>query len=328
MIVDGVVYGTTPTMKLFALDGSSGNKKWIFDPYNGSYKNHGTGVNRGLNIYRDQNEDRILYATFSKLYAINAKDGKLIQSFGKQGSVDLKKGLGRQVEDMGLVVNTPGVIFKDKLILGHRTSESIGAVPGHIRAFNVYSGKIEWKLNPTYFDVALRIQDLMVLRIIKDNNWNRPVYFAVTVSPTSMLNLEEYLTMEGLAYRLSNNTSQIIDADAMTNNLLSIIGDESWFIDYNKNYNNNTNLSISKTYQPGYIYRNLANDNIYVDPQLGRLIQNYRTGFTRLAISHYLNKNFGKAEKVFKWFDRITWDRVFTQAKLHTFLSVLNKKRP
>ena len=160
------------------------------------------------------------------------------------------------------------------------------------------TGKIEWELKPTYLDVALRVQDLMVLYIIRDNNWNRPIYFAVTVSPTSMLNLDEYLTMEGLAYRLSNNTSQIIDVDAMTNNLLSIIGDESWFIDYNKNYNNNTNLSISKTYQPGYIYRNLANDNIYVDPQLGRLIQNYRTGFTRLAISHYLDKNFGKAEKV------------------------------
>ena len=160
------------------------------------------------------------------------------------------------------------------------------------------TGKIEWELKPTYFDVALRVQDLMVLYIIRDNNWNRPIYFAVTVSPTSMLNLDEYLTMEGLAYRLSNNTSQIIDVNAMTNNLLSIIGDESWFIDYNKNYNNNTNLSISKTYQPGYIYRNLANDNIYVDPQLGRLIQNYRTGFTRLAISHYLDKNFGKAEKV------------------------------
>ena len=160
------------------------------------------------------------------------------------------------------------------------------------------TGKIEWELKPTYFDVALRVQDLMVLYIIRDNNWNRPIYFAVTVSPTSMLNLDEYLTMEGLAYRLSNNTSQIIDVDAMTNNLLSIIGDESWLIDYNKNYSNNTNLSISKTYQPGYIYRNLANDNIYVDPQLGRLIQNYRTGFTRLAISHYLDKNFGKAEKV------------------------------
>jgi len=160
------------------------------------------------------------------------------------------------------------------------------------------TGKIEWELKPTYFDIALRVQDLMVLRIIKDNNWNRPLYFAVTVSPTSMLNLDEYLTMEGLTYRLSNNTNEVIDIDAMTNNLMSIIGDQSWFKDYDSNKNNNTGLSISKTYQPGYIYRNLANKDVYVDPQLGRLIQNYRTAFTRLAISHYIDKNFGKAEKI------------------------------
>ncbi len=160
------------------------------------------------------------------------------------------------------------------------------------------SGKIEWELKPTYFDVALRVQDLMVLRIIKDNNWNRPIYFAVTVSPTSMLNLDDYLTMEGLTYRLSNNTKQVINVDAITNNLTSIVGDRSWFEDYNANADNNTGLSISKTYQPGYIYRNLANKDVYVDPQLGRLIQNYRTAFTRLAISHYIDKNFGKAEKI------------------------------
>ena len=160
------------------------------------------------------------------------------------------------------------------------------------------SGKIEWELKPTYFDVALRVQDLMVLRIIKDNNWNRPIYFAVTVSPTSMLNLDDYLTMEGLTYRLSNNTKQVIDVDAITKNLTSIVGDRSWFEDYNTNANNNTGLSIAKTYQPGYIYRNLANKDVYVDPQLGRLIQNYRTAFTRLAISHYIDKNFGKAEKI------------------------------
>tara|TARA_Y100001936_G_scaffold124658_1_gene121935 strand:+ start:196 stop:3102 length:2907 start_codon:yes stop_codon:yes gene_type:complete len=160
------------------------------------------------------------------------------------------------------------------------------------------SGKIEWELKPTYFDVALRVQDLMVLRIIKDNNWNRPIYFAVTVSPTSMLNLDDYLTMAGLTYRLSNNTKQVIDVDAITKNLTSIVGDRSWFEDYNTNANNNTGLSIAKTYQPGYIYRNLANKDVYVDPQLGRLIQNYRTAFTRLAISHYIDKNFGKAEKI------------------------------
>ena len=159
-------------------------------------------------------------------------------------------------------------------------------------------GIIEWELKPTYFDVALRIQDLMVLRIIKDNNWNRPIYFGVTVSPTSMLNLEDYLTMEGLAYRLINNKSFPINQEKMSSNLLPFVGSKAWFKDYDANKNSIEDLSISKDYQPGYIYRNLANKNVYIDRQIGRLVQNYRTGFTRLAISHYLDNNLQKAEMV------------------------------
>ena len=162
---------------------------------------------------------------------------------------------------------------------------------------NNKDGKIEWELNPTYLGVALRTQDIMVLRIVNDNNWKRPVYFAVTVSPTSMLNLDNYLQMEGLAYRLVNNSKDVINQEKMTENLMNYIGDKLWFQDYDANKKNILKDSISKEYQRGYIYRNLANPEVYVDPQLGRLIQNYRTGFVRLSISHYLEKNFQQAEK-------------------------------
>ena len=159
-------------------------------------------------------------------------------------------------------------------------------------------GIIEWELKPTYLDVALRIQDLMVLRIIKDNNWNRPIYFAATVSPTSMLNLDDYFTMEGLAYRLVNNKLYPINQDKMAKNLLSIVGNKNWFEDYDSHKDAIVEMPISKQYQPGYIYRNLANKNVHVDRQIGRLVQNYRVGFTRLAISHYLDSNLQKAEMV------------------------------
>ena len=159
-------------------------------------------------------------------------------------------------------------------------------------------GKIEWELKPTYLGVALRIQDLMVLRIINDNNWQRPIYFGVTVSPTSKLNLDDYLQMEGLASRLVNNSNEVINKNKMSDNLLTFIGEDSWFLDYDSNKNNNVDKSFSKNYQRGYIYRNLANKDVYVDPQLGRLVQNYRTGFVRLSISHYLDKNFQQAESV------------------------------
>ncbi len=144
LIIDGVLYGTSPKMKLFALDASNGKKLWEFDPYDRKYSSHGTGVNRGLNYYRSSKGDRILYATYSKLYAVNPENGTLINSFGNNGVIDLKKGLGRNVDNMLLAANTPGVIYKNLLIIGHRASESTGAVPGHIRAFDVMSGKIKW----------------------------------------------------------------------------------------------------------------------------------------------------------------------------------------
>ena len=161
---------------------------------------------------------------------------------------------------------------------------------------NNINGKIEWELKPTYLGVALRIQDLMVLKIINDNNWNRPIYFGVTVSPTSMLNLDDYLQMEGLAYRLVNNSNEVINQNKMSENLLTFIGENSWFVDYDSNKNVTVDKTFSKNYQRGYIYRNLANKDVYVDPQLGRLVQNYRTGFVRLSISHYLDKNLQQAE--------------------------------
>jgi len=113
-----------------------------------------------------------------------------------------------------------------------------------------------------------------------------------------MLNLDDYLQMEGLAYRLVNNSNEVINKNKMSDNLLTFIGEDSWFLDYDSNKNNNIDKSFSKNYQRGYIYRNLANKDVYVDPQLGRLVQNYRTGFVRLSISHYLDKNFQQAESV------------------------------
>ena len=78
-------------------------------------------------------------------------------------------------------------------------------------------------------------------KLKNDNNWNRPVYFAVTVSPTSMLNLDNYLQMEGLAYRLVNNSKDVINQEKMTLNLMKHIGDKEWF----KNYDNNKIIELN-----------------------------------------------------------------------------------
>lgn len=143
LVIEGVVYATTATMKLVALDGRSGDKLWTYDPYEVGFNNFGMGVNRGLVWYENGDADRLFYASGQYLRAINPKDGTLISSFGDEGSIDLQLGLGED-ENLSVLANTPGIIYKDLLIMGGRVSESTGAAPGHIRAFNVQTGELAW----------------------------------------------------------------------------------------------------------------------------------------------------------------------------------------
>ena len=102
------------------------------------------GVNRGLAFWTDGSEKRLLVTSGSFLFCIDAANGRPIESFGKAGKVDLHEGLGRDVSKMFISANTPGIIFEDLLILGTRVSESTGAAPGYIRAYDVKTGAIRW----------------------------------------------------------------------------------------------------------------------------------------------------------------------------------------
>ena len=145
LIVDGILYGTSAKLKLFALDAATGEKKWTFDPFQGEFQSFGMGVNRGLAYHEDsKGSSRILYSAGRRLYAVNTEDGQLINNFGENGSIDLATGLEEWAEGYFITANSPGIIYKDIIIIGSRVSESIGAAPGHIRAFNVQTGGLEW----------------------------------------------------------------------------------------------------------------------------------------------------------------------------------------
>lgn len=144
LVVDGIIYGSTPTMKFFALDAKTGEELWLFNPFEEDYKLFGMGVNRGLCMWQNGTEKKLLFTAGSFIYALDAQTGKPITTFGNNGKVDMHDGLGRDVSDLFIVSNSPGIIYDDLLIMGNRVSESIGAAPGHIRAYNVHSGKQEW----------------------------------------------------------------------------------------------------------------------------------------------------------------------------------------
>lgn len=144
LIINGILYGTSPQLKCFAVDATTGKELWQFDPFADVPESQRTGVNRGLAYWKLSKESRLLLTAGPFLYALDAMTGKPFQDFGTNGKVDLHEGLGRDVGNLYISANTPGVIFEDLYILGMRVSEATGAAPGHIRAFNVRTGKQAW----------------------------------------------------------------------------------------------------------------------------------------------------------------------------------------
>lgn len=149
LIIDGTLYGTSANLKLFALDAASGKEIWKFDPFPELKSGVPGGVNRGLAYWEDANGDhqRILFGVAGTLFAIDAVTGQPVPTFGDDGRVHLKKGLGRDVSDLAYLANTPGIVFEDLIIMGGRLSEGLPAAPGHIRAFNVLTGEQVWRFN-------------------------------------------------------------------------------------------------------------------------------------------------------------------------------------
>lgn len=142
LVIDGVMYLTTPGLKVVALEATSGKELWRFDPWNGA---GGRGVNRGLAMWSDGKERRLFFPAGMFLYAIDARDGKLVGSFGKEGRIDLRDGLDRDVFHLTVIASSPGIVYKDLLIMGSSVGEGPGpSAPGHIRAFDVKTGERRW----------------------------------------------------------------------------------------------------------------------------------------------------------------------------------------
>jgi quinoprotein glucose dehydrogenase len=142
IVVSGVLYTTTPALAVIALRADRGTLVWRFDPF--AHRARASHVNRGVVYWADGGDRRVFFTAGRRLYALNARTGQPILTFGDSGSVDLGLGLGRDVTNAYLVATSPGVIYKDLLIQGTRVGEEEGSAPGDIRAYDARSGKIRW----------------------------------------------------------------------------------------------------------------------------------------------------------------------------------------
>lgn len=143
IIVDGVMYVTTPSLHCVALDAKSGTPIWRFDPWDGRRRG---GVSRGVSYWSDGRDDRrIFFSAGDYLYALNANTGKPVPSFGKNGRISHQDGFDTDIFFLRVGNNTPGIIWKELIIIGSTTGEGPAqTAPGHIRAFDVRTGERRW----------------------------------------------------------------------------------------------------------------------------------------------------------------------------------------
>ena len=181
IVIDGILFGTTPKMKLFAVDATNGKEKWIFDPAvaMGENKRSFFGMNnvRGIAYWTDGKEDkRLFYSVGAYLYCINASTGKPVSTFGEDGHIDLHNGLDRDVKDLFVISTSPGTVYKNMIIMGTRVDEGPNAAPGHIRAFDVLTGERKWIFHtipqPGEFGYDTWEDSLAYKHIGGANNWS------------------------------------------------------------------------------------------------------------------------------------------------------------
>jgi quinoprotein glucose dehydrogenase len=147
IVVNGLMYVTTPSMRAVALDAGTGREVWTFDP---APHNNGTVIrlrNRGVTYWKGAEGERIFHFVRERVYALDAATGELITSFGQNGFIDLRENLGIDPKSAFVEMTSPGAIYQNFLILGSRVDESYGASPGHIRAYDTVTGALKWVFN-------------------------------------------------------------------------------------------------------------------------------------------------------------------------------------
>src|SRR5690242_10890354 len=115
LIVGHVLFGITPTQKIFALDAATGKLRWKFD-----FGINGTQPDRGLAYWSSGKDKRILAGIMNFVYALDAATGKSILTFGQNGRIDLRRDLGGDPEKQSIALTSPGVVYKDLIIVGGR----------------------------------------------------------------------------------------------------------------------------------------------------------------------------------------------------------------
>ncbi len=147
LVVDGLLYGVSPNGRIFALNAATGEEFWSRRPLLDGEPFEARARSRGFMYWADGDDRRLYTGVGHLLYAINARTGLPVASFGRGGAVDLRQHLGARAASMAVSLRTPGVVFDDLLVVGSVVSESMPSAPGDIRAFDAVTGDLRWSFH-------------------------------------------------------------------------------------------------------------------------------------------------------------------------------------
>ena len=165
LIVDGLMYISTPLGMVAALDPTTGVERWHFDAGVDPHRGYGDFASRGVAFWRSNRgiptaacARRIFAATIDgRLVALDAGTGKRCAGFGTNGSVDLRKDLRvAPTEFSAYEVTSPPVVIGDLVVTGSAVADNSSPAPasGEVRAFDVRSGALKWTFDPVPQDSA------------------------------------------------------------------------------------------------------------------------------------------------------------------------------
>lgn len=151
IVIGGVMYVTTATSRVVALDGATGAERWRYDPYAESKVRQpkaSGGVNRGVAYWRKGRRARVLLGVADgRLISLDAKTGRPDPAFGRGGTVDLREGLGVDVNGVNYGPTSAPAVYRDIVILGFSCPEGGRPAPGDPRAFDARTGEELWRFH-------------------------------------------------------------------------------------------------------------------------------------------------------------------------------------
>ncbi|MEQ9565954.1 MAG: PQQ-binding-like beta-propeller repeat protein, partial [Pseudomonadales bacterium] len=153
IIINGVLYFADPELNLVALNAATGEELWLFDPseHDARGDDFPSGIQRAEVYWEDENGEnaRIFHLAKDVIWAVDPKDGTLIESFGKGGALDLSEHHTWPADLVRgkLSNNSPPATYKNFLIVDFNVFENREEPPGHIQGFDALTGEFKWRFH-------------------------------------------------------------------------------------------------------------------------------------------------------------------------------------